>query len=108
MANNKPNGKNARKSDDKRPNGPVVPEPSPRLAIWIAGVFLIAIAAILVYDAATGDPRLSWSTEAEAPWSRAALRNEHIRKKRKAPTPFGGRCLPRKRKSRTTLLPLAD
>ena len=63
MVNNKPDGKNARKGADKRP---VVPEPSPRLAIWIAGAFLIAIAAILAYDAATGDPRLSWSTEAEA------------------------------------------
>jgi hypothetical protein len=64
MASNKLHRMNARKGAEKR--GPVVPEPSPRVVIWIAGVFLIAITAILIYDASTGDPRLSWSTEAEA------------------------------------------
>jgi hypothetical protein len=66
MAKNGPNGNDARKGPIKRRNNPVIPELSPRVAIWIAGVILIAIAGILVYDATTGDPRLSWSTEAEA------------------------------------------
>ena len=66
MANNKPDGTKARKGAVMRPKRSVVPEPSPRVAIWIAGLLLIVITAILIYDAAVGDPRLSWSTEAEA------------------------------------------
>ena len=39
----------------------LIPEPSQRLIIWLAAFAAVAFCAILVYDYATGDPRMAWS-----------------------------------------------
>jgi|HubBroStandDraft_6_1064221.scaffolds.fasta_scaffold412832_2 hypothetical protein len=43
------------------PTKKLIPEPSPRLVIWLAAFAAVAFVAILVFDYAIGDPRLAWT-----------------------------------------------
>ena len=40
---------------------PMVPELSTRAVIWIAAVGWVLLCAIVVFDYATGDPRIAWT-----------------------------------------------
>ena len=39
----------------------LIPEPSPRMVIWLAAVTAAMLCGILVFDYAIGDPRMAWS-----------------------------------------------
>jgi hypothetical protein len=39
----------------------LIPEPSPRMVIWLAAVTAAMLCGILVYDYAIGDPRMAWT-----------------------------------------------
>ena len=39
----------------------LIPEPSPRMLIWLAAVAAVMLCAILVFDYAIGDPRMAWT-----------------------------------------------
>ena len=47
----------------------LIPEPSPRMLIWLAAVAAVMLCAILVLDYAIGDPRMVWTghTTAQPP-----------------------------------------
>jgi hypothetical protein len=38
----------------------LIPEPSPRMVIWLAAVTAAMLCGILVFDYAIGDPRIAW------------------------------------------------
>jgi len=39
----------------------LIPEPSPRMVIWLAAVTAAMLCGILVFDYAIGDPRMAWT-----------------------------------------------
>jgi hypothetical protein len=39
----------------------LIPEPSPRMVMWLAAVTAAMLCGILVFDYAIGDPRISWN-----------------------------------------------
>jgi hypothetical protein len=64
MATNKPYGDNARTGAVRKRSqrkGPRIPEPSPRAVMWIVATAFALLCGILVFDYATGDPRMSWA-----------------------------------------------